>query len=82
MNPVTLGLFMGAIGVALSSGSALAQDAIAAPGQKTIGVTQADANQMIPSLAVLNSSGASISGGKLIMIETSPPTRSSSPTGR
>src|SRR5262245_55278413 len=46
---------------------ALAQDAMQAPGQKTIGGTKP---QMIPSLAVLNSKGASLKDGKLTMTGT------------
>src|SRR5271166_1230641 len=44
---------------------AQAQDAISAPGQKTIGSTAKDA--MIPSLAVINSRGASLQGNTLTM---------------
>lgn len=69
MKAVAVGFLMVALGVGLTSASALAQDAIAAPGQKAIGVTQTEATQMIPSLAVLNSGGASLSGGKLIMTD-------------
>ena len=42
--------------------AALAQDAIAAPGQKTIGQPQATKDAMIPSLAVINSRGATLQG--------------------
>jgi hypothetical protein len=45
-----------------------AQDAIQAPGQKHIG-TKSD---MVPSLAVLNSEGASLKDGKLAMTGISP----------
>ena len=44
---------------------ALAQDAIAAPAQKTIG--QPAKNDMIPSLAVINSRGATFEGATLTM---------------
>src|SRR5271163_2775709 len=43
----------------------LAQDAITAPAQKTIGVAASSA--MIPSLAVINSRGASLQGNTLTM---------------
>ncbi|MCY1294216.1 hypothetical protein D9M68_321550 [compost metagenome] len=43
---------------------AVAQDAISAPAQKTIGAAKA---QMVPSLAVLNSAGAKLENGKLTM---------------
>jgi hypothetical protein len=48
---------------------ASAQDAIAAPGQKTIGQPAKDA--MIPSLAVINSRGASLQGTTLTMTDVS-----------
>ncbi|WP_040674727.1 hypothetical protein [Rhizobium grahamii] len=48
----------------LSAPPALAQDAISAPAQKTIGATKA---KMVPSLAVLNSGGAKLENGKLTM---------------
>src|SRR4029453_5727068 len=47
----------------ISGGSALAQDAITAPARKTIG----GETKIIPSLAVLNSEGATLSGDKLTM---------------
>lgn len=50
--------------------SAPAQDAISAPGQKTIG--QPANEQMIPSLAVINSHGATLRDGTLTMTEVSP----------
>ena len=51
------------------SASALAQeDAINAPAQKTIG---AQSSKMVPSLAVLNSGRATLSGGKLTMSDVS-----------
>ena len=50
--------------------SAPAQDAISAPGQKTIG--QPANEQMIPSLAVINSRGATLRDGTLTMTEVSP----------
>ena len=43
---------------------ALAQDAISAPAQRTIGAPQ---NEMIPSLAVINSRGATLQGNLLTM---------------
>jgi hypothetical protein len=41
-----------------------AQDAITAPAQRSIGATK---SQMVPSLAVINSGGASLTGGKLTL---------------
>ena len=52
-----------------ASDLALAQDAITAPAQKTIGSHQ---TKMVPSLAVLNSGGASLEGGKLTMTGIAP----------
>jgi hypothetical protein len=54
-----------------TSSLALAQDAIAAPAQKTIG---AHSTQMVPSLAVLNSGGAKLDGNKLTMSSVAPNT--------
>jgi hypothetical protein len=51
------------------SGSALAQDAISAPAQKTVGE---HTMKMVPSLAVLNSGGAKLDGGKLTMSGIAP----------
>ncbi|PKA44633.1 hypothetical protein CWR43_01860 [Rhizobium sullae] len=48
----------------LSSTPVLAQDAISAPAQKSIGATK---SKMVPSLAVLNSGGAKLENGKLTM---------------
>ncbi len=49
---------------------ALAQDAISAPAQKTIGASPQ--NEMIPSLAVVNSHGATLQGNALTMTGVSP----------
>jgi hypothetical protein len=48
-------------------GVALAQDAISAPAQKTIGVPAKSG--MIPSLAVINSRGATLQGNTLTMTD-------------
>jgi hypothetical protein len=56
-------------GLLCASGAALAEDAIKAPAQKTIG---AQSSQMVPSLAVLNSGGATLAGDKLTMKAISP----------
>ena len=48
----------------VSTSPTLAQDAISAPAQKTVGETK---SSMVPSLAVLNSGGAKLDGGKLTM---------------
>ncbi|NEJ83528.1 hypothetical protein GR268_44515, partial [Rhizobium leguminosarum] len=53
----------------LSSTPVLAQDAISAPAQKTIGAPK---SKMVPSLAVLNSGGARLENGKLTMSGISP----------
>lgn len=58
-------------GAAVAAGSAVAQDAISAPAQKTVG---AHSQQMVPSLAVINSGGASLADGKLTMTNLGPST--------
>lgn len=62
---------------------AAAQDAISAPAQKTIGAPSKAASQMVPSLAVLNSGGATLSGHTLTMSDISSclPTDLSDPRG-
>ena len=52
-----------------ASHSALAEDAISHPAKKPIG---ASTNQMVPSLAVLNSKGATLQGNKLTLTGVSP----------
>src|SRR4029453_2910097 len=48
---------------------AFAQDAINAPAQKSIGGSK---TEMVPSLAVLNSKGATLQGSKLTLNDVSP----------
>lgn len=48
----------------------LAQDAIQAPAQKTIGGTQKA--QVVPSLIVMNAAGAKLEGGKLTLVGAAP----------
>jgi len=58
-------LFLMALGgICLSGGSSFAQDAIAAPATKHIGVAK---TQMEPALIVLNSRGAKLADGKLVL---------------
>ena len=64
------GLFALLAAGAAQAQNAPAQDAIAAPGQKTIG--QPANNAMIPSLAVITSRGATLQGNSLTMTEVSP----------
>jgi hypothetical protein len=70
LSNATLGLCAGLIALAAAPLAASAQDAIAAPGQKTIGAPAKSA--MIPSLAVINSRGASLQGNILTMTDVSP----------
>lgn len=56
-------------GIALSGGTALAQDAISAPATKSIGAAKP---KIEPALIVLNSKGASLAGGKLVLSGVSP----------
>jgi len=51
-------------GLAFAPGLALAQDAISAPASKTIGVAKPE---MVPSLIVLNSGGATLDGTTLTL---------------
>jgi hypothetical protein len=67
LSNVTLGLCAGVVALFTTPLGALAQDAIAAPGQKTIGVPTQSA--MIPSLAVINSRGATLQGNILTMTD-------------
>src|SRR5271154_3890733 len=67
LSNVTLGLCAGLVALFTTPLGALAQDAIAAPGQKTIGVPTQSA--MIPSLAVINSRGATLQGNILTMTD-------------
>ena len=61
------GLCAGLIGLIAAPIGASAEDAISAPGQKTIGQPQAAKDAMIPSLAVINSRGATLTGGVLTL---------------
>src|SRR5271156_5934691 len=55
-----------------ASGLALAQDAPAAPPLKTIGVPSSVKAQIVPSLIVMNSRGASLQGQTLTLTGISP----------
>ncbi len=61
----TFRMLMTAAAVFAAPAMALAQDAITAPAQKTIGASPQ--NEMIPSLAVMNSHGATLQGNALTM---------------
>ena len=69
LKTATIGLCAG-LALVTAPLAAQAQDAIAAPGQKTVGQTAKDA--MIPSLAVINARGASLQGTTLTMTGVSP----------
>ena len=60
---------MTAAALAAAPIAALAQDAITAPAQKTVGAAK---SEMVPSLAVVNSHGASLQGNTLTMTGVSP----------
>jgi hypothetical protein len=79
MRDIIVVLCAGLAALVAAPHAALAQDAIAAPAQKTIGSPAKGA--MIPSLAVINSRGASLQGNTLTMtgVRLIP---SSSPIGR
>jgi hypothetical protein len=70
LNATAFGLCAGLIALVAGHEAASAQDAIAAPAQKTIG--QPAKSDMIPSLAVINSRGASLEGATLTMTGVSP----------
>jgi hypothetical protein len=72
LNTTAIGLCAGFVALFASPLAASAQDAIAAPAQKTIGQPSQAANgDMIPSLAVINSRGASLQGNTLTMTDVS-----------
>src|SRR5271165_3932779 len=66
----TFRLLMAAAALFTAPAMALADDAISAPAQKTIGASPK--NEMIPSLAVINSHGATLQGEILTMTGVSP----------
>jgi hypothetical protein len=72
LNTKVIGLCAGFAALVAAPLGALAQDAIAAPGQKTIGLPQSAKAAMIPSLAVINSRGAALQGNVLTMDGVSP----------
>src|SRR5580704_2693248 len=67
LNTSVIGLCAGFVAVLATPLAASAQDAIAAPAQKAIGQPQSTKGDMIPSLAVINSRGATIQGNILTM---------------
>ena len=69
LSYATLGLCAGFVALLATPLAASAQDAIAAPAQKTIGQPQSTKADMIPSLAVINSRGATIQGNILTMTD-------------
>jgi hypothetical protein len=70
LSNASLGLCAGFVALFAAPLAASGQDAIAVPGQKTIGQPAKDA--MIPSLAVINSRGATLQGNTLTMTDVSP----------
>jgi hypothetical protein len=69
LSNATLGLCAGFVALLAAPLAASAQDAIAAPAQKTIGQPQSTKGDMIPSLAVINSRGATLQGNILTMTD-------------
>ena len=65
----TFRIFMTAAALLAAPSMALAQDAISAPAQKKIGSPK---SEMVPSLAVLNSRGASLQGNTLTLTGVAP----------
>lgn len=64
MNRTSLKCVIALTAGLLSTSGTVAQDAISAPAQKTVGAAK---SQMVPSLAVLNSAGARLESSKLTM---------------
>src|ERR1700689_3157857 len=69
LNAKMIGLCAGLVALLAAPLAASAQDAIAQPGQKTIGQPQSTKADMIPSLAVINSRGATLQGNILTMTD-------------
>jgi hypothetical protein len=69
LNSTMIGLCAGFVALLAGPLAASAQDAIATPAQKTIGQPQSTKGDMIPSLAVINSRGATIQGNILTMTD-------------
>jgi hypothetical protein len=69
LNTTVIGLCAGILALVAPPTMALAEDAISAPAQKMIGSPK---SEMIPSLAVINSHGASLQGNALTMTGVSP----------
>ena len=69
LNTTGIGLCAGLVALFATPLAASAQDAIAAPAQKAIGQPQSTKGDMIPSLAVINSRGATIQGNILTMTD-------------
>jgi hypothetical protein len=69
LKAAVIGLCAGFVTLIAAPLAASAQDAIAAPGQKTIGQPQSTKGDMIPSLAVINSRGATLQGNILTMTD-------------
>jgi hypothetical protein len=67
MNIAMISMCAGLAALVAAPFAASAQDAITAPGQKTIGQSQPAKSDMIPSLAVINSRGATLQGNILTM---------------
>ncbi len=69
LNTTMVSLCAGFVALLAAPLAASAQDAIVAPGQKTIGQSQPAKAAMIPSLAVINSRGATLQGNILTMTD-------------
>src|SRR6202042_3846915 len=69
LNTTVIGLCAGFVALFAGPLAASAQDAITAPAQKTIGQPQSTKGDMVPSLAVINSRGATLQGNILTMTD-------------
>jgi len=61
---LSLAAMIGAVAFAAMPSGASAQNAIAAPAEKTIGVHK---TEIVPSLIVMNADGGTLDGGKLTL---------------
>src|ERR1700729_4605446 len=69
LNTTGIGLCAGLVALFATPLAASAQDAITAPAQKAIAQPQSTKGDMIPSLAVINSRGATLQGDTLTMTD-------------
>ena len=72
LKTTMIGLSVAMAALVVAPCAASAQDAISTPGHKTIGQPAAAKDAMIPSLAVINSRGATLQGSTLTLTGVTP----------